>query len=432
MMIGFLFFVSTVLIFHKPRQNLAYIVFYIFFWEVTFNQSYIESVLGISLGDMAQALGVTTLTYVIIHTKGISRRVLIAISLNLILLFVTFTSMILDATDVLVPAFNQPLDDLYWGDGNLFPVEFGYGNVLKGIRFLLIIPLLIIFSTKFICQNRLVIYFQRYVGFILAICIIEFLSKILEFYFIYELLYGIFIPNTLTPNLFEVRNGLPVIQALTAEPGHLPYVLLVPAIIFARLDGTKAKTLFYVICTLLLLTGSFRAFGVLIFALLYSRNFSISFKGVASILFILTVSVIMIINMPFFAGTVFRIQSVYNSLMGASIQGDVGSEAIRIFTWQYAISAFASRPFFGIGLGSISVLSGLLGLTASIGVFGMLAYFFLLRTVFGVKFVSFFFIGVLALMLFSWNIDILYSPAVYMIFYSYRLLNSAPTMVNPK
>lgn len=431
MILSFLFVVSTLLIFLKPRQNLAYIVFYIFFWEVTFNQYFIEDLLGISLGDIAQALGVTTLTYVIFHTKGISKRVIIAISLNLVLLLMTFTLMALDATDVLVPAFDQNLDDLYWGTGNLFPVEFGYGNVSKALRFLLIIPLLIIFSTKFIDHNRLLIYFQRYVVFVFAICIIEFFSKILELHFIYELLYGIFIPNTLAPNLFEVRNGLPVIQALTAEPGHLPYLLLVPAIIFARLDGTKAKTLFYMICMLLFLTGSFRAFAVLIFVLLYRLNFSISFKGVTSVLFILIMT-ITITNIDFFIETSTRFQNVFNLLMGANIQGDTTSEVTRVFTWQYAISAFASRPFFGIGLGSISVLSGLLALTASIGVFGMLAYFFLLKTVFKVRFSSFFFIGVLGLMLFSWNINILYSPAVYMIFYSYKFLNSAPTMVNPK
>ena len=430
MIITFLFFISTVLIFHKPSQNLAYIVFYIFFWEVTFNQYYIESLLGISLGDIAQVLGVTTLTYVIMHIKAISRGVLIAINLNLILLILSFTSMALDATDVLVPAFNQPLDDLYWGTGNLYPVEFGYGNLLRGLRFLLIIPLLIIFSTNLINQNRLTIYFQRYVVFIFAICVIELLSKLLGFHFIYELVYGIFIPNTLAPNLFEIRNGFPVIQALTAEPGHLPYLLLVPAIIFARLDGTKAKYLFYLICMILLFTGSFRAFGVLIFVLLYRQNISISFKSGASILFILTLTIFA--SIPFFTETLIRIQSLYSLLAGVSIEGDINSEVVRIFTWQYAISSFASRPFFGIGLGSISVFSGLLGLTASIGVFGMLAYFFLLRKVFGVRFMSFFFMGVLGLMLFSWNIEILYSPAVYMIFYSYRLLNSTPTLINPK
>jgi len=119
---------------------------------------------------------------------------------------------------------------------------------------------------------------------------------------------------------------------------------------------------------------------------------------------------IFIIPSEYIEYSIQRFGSVFNP------QESIGSTSIRLHTWGYAIEGLISRPLFGVGLGSISVFSGLLGSIVSIGAIGFSLYLILVKTVFSAKIVSVPFFVFMILMLFSWNVHVLYDVGIYTVF----------------
>jgi hypothetical protein len=424
-MILLLFLISTILVFNKPRSNIHFVMFYAFFWEVTFNPYGTENLFGINLGEIALAISSLIFIYVLLYERNVNKTSFFLILTFLSSLLISMALLILSPSEVPVPKFGQPLDLLHEGTGNISEPFFEFGNVLRIIRFLIFIPFLLIFAKGIRNIHKFTIYFERYFVFIIFICIFELTVKLLNLHYAYDILYRLITLDSQTHNLLMTRGGLPVIQAFTAEPGHLPYALLVPGIFLSQRNDLKGKFLFWSLLILLLICGSFRGFAFVIVLLTLAINIKFSFL-IFIRTFILSVVIIAFIqDMEFFKDLVLRVSQTFQLLVGItelSVQNNIGSEAIRIFTWQYAITSLIDKPLFGIGLGSISVLSGFFSLFASIGLIGITLYLVILKNIFHTKLTSIFVLSVIFIMLFSWSINIIYSPAVFLIFYSYKLI----------
>ena len=371
----------------------------------------------LSHSDAAHFLGFIILTGVIIKKRFISKKFLVIYSL---FLFAVLTGVLMiiypGATPVKLPGFGFSLDRLFTGKASPTEVQLSQDHGLRILRILIVFPFLAIIACKIPSRIETEKLISMAAIFFCIILSLELLLKTLGYFNIFD---SIFFMFTGEPALSFQRAGLPVLQGLTSEPSHVAYALILPMITLAYTG--RLPYVFYILIILMLVSGSLRtiAFSIAFIFLSLYYNFKLSENGLltkktipAYLLFIIMgiFFLIFIIPSEYIEYSIQRFGSVFNP------QESIGSTSIRLHTWGYAIEGLISRPLFGVGLGSISVFSGLLGSIVSIGAIGFSLYLILVKTVFSAKIVSVPFFVFMILMLFSWNVHVLYDVGIYTVF----------------
>lgn len=329
----------------------------------------------------------------------------------LCVLFGLFSLIFFGPPTVPFPKFNQSLDELFYDRASPQLITFSSDHVIRIFRVLLLFPFLNILANKSFDKVEIEKLLVLSGLFIFSFVVGEFLLKIVGADFIYNSIYSIVLGF---PPLTEERGSIPVLIGLTLEPSHLAYSLILPLIVFSYKN--KYLFLFYFIISLMLISGSLRTSGFALFIIILHLGFKTKNKNGFNYIYLLLLfpGIIFLgyylIPIDFLDYSIDRYLSLLNPFESE------GSAGVRIFTWQYAFDALKIKPIFGIGLGSISIYSGLLAALASIGLLGFYAYIKLIISFTNIKINSFSVFGLFTLMLFSWNVNILYDVGIFLIF----------------
>jgi hypothetical protein len=322
-----------------------------------------------------------------------------------------------DPADTLVPPFGIVFDILLRDKSLLELPEISMRNLFLFLRVLMIYPFLIILRDF---SDRQYSFFSSLINsyglFYIVILLIEFSLKNLGLDLIYENIFTAISGQdaSLLPGHLVSRGGLRALHGFVAEPSHLAYALIIPLFYWANIKGSSFK--FIALVFFLMASGSYRclvlsALGVVIyFSNLNFEKLSLSKVLLCIIILLFTLSLVI------FDG----IFSYYTDSLLSMLNGkfNAGSQSVRFNTFYYAVDAFFSRPFFGVGLGSINIPSAFFGVIGSLGLMGLLSYFLILKNCLHVNFSALNTVFLFIILFFSFDTKIIYSIGVYIIFLS--------------
>lgn len=195
---------------------------------------------------------------------------------------------------------------------------------------------------------------------------------------LYDLRNNIFGIASSTAGLFT-RGSATALSALTLEPGHIAKALWVLLLVYILTKEKLNYSYIALVFIYLLLSTSFAGLlyiASLVFILfIKERNKYLKF---AIILFItISISIILI----YYQGLVYynfqRFISVYNLFRYLDIDDATGSEIERLMSNAVLLKVFLSRPFFGVGIGTVYSYSALISLLATVGMIGVSLLFYL-------------------------------------------------------
>lgn len=327
------------------------------------------------------------------------------------ILFGIFILIVLGPPDIPFPGFNESLDDLFFDRASPKLIKFSTDHIIRVVRIIMLFPYLSVLSLNYYDKSEIEKILLLFGKFYFSFILFEFIVKLLSLNIIFDTIYTIILGFR---PLSEERGSLPALIGFTLEPSHLGYSLILPLIVYSYKNRTSF--LFFLMLLLMLLSGSLRTSSFALWIiLLYFSGVVIKFN-ITTIVVTLILSIFFIIAVSIFIPSDFldysysRYMSVFNPFESE------GSSGVRIFTWQYAFDAIRISPLFGIGLGSISIYSGLLATIASVGFVGFYSYIKLVKQFSNIQIKTLSVFGLFILMLFSWNVNILYEVGIYIIF----------------
>lgn len=306
----------------------------------------------------------------------------------------------------LLPGMHVFLDKLTYDKSDLSMAHFGLDQMERFFGLVIIFPFLaIIPSYRIEIKDSLLQKFMIYGRIYSVILILELIFKSSGNSHIYESIYGQltnYDPTTLSGYNLE-RAGVPTLHGLTQEPSHLGYALL-PYFLASQSFRIKITDLLFGLLSLF--SGSFRL--VVEYVLFIFIKF-IRIDKVYYLPFIL---------ISFLVGAFFSESFSYfmDRLSNFIFLDGVGSGSQRINTLTYCASAFYAHPLFGVGMGSINCYSGVLSVFASLGIWGGICYFKLITSLAKSSYWSYGLIYVIIILLFSYDIRIVYSISFYLMF----------------
>lgn len=412
MIFSALTFLTVYLIYDTVRTSnlidkVTKVLIYSTFIEFGYNSSAIQtSIRDISQSELFQIFGFFYLTFIIARLKVcVKKPYLIAYIIFILAVVFSDLILVLDPTKLALPKPGDSLDQLASNTLDLTVSGISNDHYLRILRLFLLYPFFHVISSNLFNIKLILSLSRRYTSILIVILIFEILLKLSGSSVIYEATYGFLVNQDISENLLQFRGGLPTLHGLTQEPSHLAYAFIFPALILSN----KSSGILYTIGSIfLLLSGSFRSFLVGIFIAI--KNFKLS---QLLILFCSVLLILSLTDLNYFSLIIDR----FHGLIDRDF--DESSTSIRMVSWGYALDAFDAHPFFGVGLGSISSSSGLLGSAASVGIIGMIAYFNLVVNVYEIKTLNLNLAFLLIFLIFSFNVNVLYSfPIINLFLYS--------------
>lgn len=292
--------------------------------------------------------------------------------------------------------------------------KFSDDHILRIIRVVMLYPFMYVISAKLYCKKTILSISIKFIKYFLLLLLLELIIKLLGFELFYETIYSVLTNQEINSNLLQNRGGFPLLHGFTQEPSHLAYALLLPILL---IDYNKQSNINKVFPLIIILSGSFRSISVIFFYII--KNLANNYKINIGILIGLTV--VSLFNLDYANMVIERFYGLFNLI------NDESSTVIRLISWEYSLNAIINYPFVGVGLGTISSSSGLLGSIASIGFIGILCYFILIISVYGKLKIDLNLIFLLIFMLFSFNVHILYNFSIINIFiysiYNDKIIN---------
>jgi len=305
---------------------------------------------------------------------------------GIILIVVTiigvFTLLLTAHPNTMVVPIGASWDAYYAGKNVMIPLSFSSANLERVFRIILFV--LIGLSIKDILQSgqNLVAKSLFYITSIqILIGIIDLISKLIFNLPVIptfsKLFFGVG-PSQYTG--LSMRAGLPIIQGFMKEPSHYANSFI-PALTYLALLKNKNQKLIiieFLSILILLLSGSFTGFGIILYWFLFrSYNFIMNSRLgkfpsflVVIVIFLLVVGFVQILSYNFTIIDYYL--NRFYGLLGTA--PSVGSEAIRLMSITYSYKLFFKYPLFGIGIGS-SIAHGFMpNLLANMGIIGFFSW----------------------------------------------------------
>lgn len=352
-------------------------------------------------------------------------------AVNLFLIFFLFViigdlHLFISSPETKVLGFGVSLDELFYGTIQTEAAEFGGDHILRLIRIIAIFPFVLLFASRLLDFNEITRLAFIFSIFFVSITYLELILKLLNLNYIWSRLYDVF---TGFDNVSIIgRGGVFGLQGFTFEPSHLAYLFIGLAVLLIPAGQRYSKLLLFLIIFILFVSGSLRNVGVSAFLggvtvfYYYKINRLKKFKDYQYVL----MALICFSGLSIYFIPADYLDYAWSRILAVFGLGDaVGSEAVRMNTWSYAWAAFWERPLFGIGLGSVSTHGGIPAALASVGILGIAAYIILVKRVFKIRFLFLPFLAFWVIALFSWNAEILYSPAVLFVLLAIGILQQS-------
>ncbi len=373
--------------FSCSRMNIGYLT-HVFNSEIEYNDLILGIVFCLSIIQ-------------IFRKRKVNKKVF---KYSIILISVVLISMLncyLNPAAIEVVGFNSSLDKYFRGDlSQLTMVHFSIQSIMMFAR--LIIFITIINATKVSFSKEEILNFcqklLKYLKILILYGLFEFIIKFIFHIDISTYIYGIFGHGVSSPNIVSRLSGL------SREPSYYSlalFIYLFLSFLYNQYYNKNFKVNAWMILALFLGFVSTSFSFVICFVsltLLYINNYRDFMltvkkkKQLFNIIFgILLISgIFIIVNQKFLdfalASNYTSINRLGNSIIqikngfkGLYILGkDYSSETVRLIGAIIAFKAGLHRPLFGLGLGTVYCVNGVVSIISNIGILGFICWLLLL------------------------------------------------------
>lgn len=328
------------------------------------------------------------------------QRMIVGVALFISAVAIAWMNLIVNPNVPDIIPYIISIDSVYEGINTAVPAYFGRSNIAHLIFFVLFIAVCIEGREYFISESscyRLLNIIKTMFHFMMIFWFVEFLfCNLISNNLWRGILFRIFGFVEGKTYWGIKRYGIYGFAGLFTEQSYISIMFVYYAILYTiGIKGKKEVAFYYISLALLILNGSTTGimllpFGILVWFFpktekLTKRQLLRATIGGLSLIFI---AAIIVKVLPDFTNKIFDITiSKLGTYFALSDQLEISlSGSIRSFGNEVALSAFLSCPIFGVGLGTTRGYGIITGMLACFGIVGNLAFFFMIKQIFKVKY----------------------------------------------
>lgn len=309
--------------------------------------------------------------------------------------------------------------DLMTGDGIYSVPTLNIQSYKSAIRIFIFIVNSLVFKSLITLEEWTLIKRRLILvgALMIAYCWFEFFVKNI-FGLNTKLFLDIFFGLTIEDSMMIERNGLLTVHGFASEPSQLAMIIFYFMVFFILSDDYKISrvlsSLIWSAIPLLLLSGSFRAIGLIPLILcIYSLKRVRAFSMMPLILLLFGIFGV-ILNFDKFDFYLTRLSQLMDYVANP-VSGEY-TELARLTTVMEAFDIFVKNPLLGVGLGTTFAYGFLPSILASTGIIGTFTWYFIMTYAIGNIYKNKIMVQVIIVLSFAWlytsAIDIAYSSVV--------------------